>query len=171
MDSDSGESEFYKRLKRREEILSLVEGDCLNWRRGAGFYKLVEQGNNKQRMDYHRSPGIFLVDRGCIGSLKAPLPEWLPQQQVIRELNMGNCYLGQLPKGIEHYSELTKFNLSFNHFYEFPKVIMKLKSLKKLDLRCATRPSTFGAYQEDYEPLRAPEALRKAMPDLEILED
>lgn len=232
VDSDSGESEFYKRLKRRvkhwgielclefaweyfqhqgdglllllehkedtpqrrEAILSLVEGDCLNWRRGAGFYKLVEQGNDKQRMDYHRSPDIFLVDRGCIGSLKAPLPEWLPQQQVIRELNMGNCYLGQLPKGIEHYSELTKLNLSFNHieelpsklaklkqlqeldlsynhFYEFPEVIMKLKSLKKLDLRCATRPSTFGTYQEDYEPLRAPEALRKAMPDLEILED
>ncbi|MBW3140936.1 hypothetical protein KUV56_15685 [Ferrimonas balearica] len=182
--------------QRRAIINGLVEGETLNWHKGCGMARVLEGADEERLENCHRSPDIYMQHCFDLGSPKTRLPEALPRDTRITELAMHNCYLDSLPANIEHYTDVTRLNLrfnhietlspklaklteleeldlSYNHIYEFPKVLMKLKKLKRLDLRRASPPQYRGGYDTDegYEPLRAPEAFRKAFPQCEILED
>ncbi|WP_053062523.1 leucine-rich repeat domain-containing protein [Photobacterium aquae] len=188
-----------KELPRNEEspirvdaINDLVEGETLNWHRGCGFHLVLANANEKQRQDCHQGPQYYLTD-GYVTDLKTVLPTWLPKERTIRELNLENCNLGALPKGFEHYTDITRLSLrfnhlselpaslkkltkleeldlSYNHFYEFPAILYKLKSLKKLDFRRASQPDIFGDYQTKYDLVTVPQDFRDAFPDCVILD-
>ncbi|SDJ67893.1 Leucine rich repeat-containing protein [Ferrimonas sediminum] len=173
---------------------TLVEGECLNWRRGAGFDKVQEFWDKDSPSNLHWHPGFYLNASGLLGAAKTELPAELAQRHTLTELNLGNCLLSSLPKGMEHYrhirrlslannclttlpaslvlfSELDSLDLSYNHFREFPKVLMKMTWLKRLDIRRATRPDLDSGYGADYAPLSIPQAFLDACPDCDVLKD
>ncbi|BDY05202.1 BRCT domain-containing protein [Ferrimonas sp. YFM] len=182
---------------RRQAITSgLVEGECLNWHKGCGFARILEGADEEYLTNCHGSPDIYMQDSFDLGRPKTRLPEALPQQTLITELDLHNCYLEALPANFERYQQVKKLNLhfnhldklpaklaglieleeldlSFNHFAEFPKVLFKLKNLKRLDLRRASEPLYRWGYDPEhgYESIRAPQKFRDAFPDCEILED
>jgi len=180
----------------RLAILSeLVEGDCLNWRRGAGFDLVLQDGDEKERLKLHWHPRYKMNYDELLGAAKTPLPAELPLRESIRKLNLGNCLLSTLPTGIDHYQHISELSLSFNpleklptslanftqlesldlsycHFREFPKVLLKLSNLKRLDLRRACRVDYDSGYDDpSYRSLTVPDAFRALNPDCEILED
>ncbi|USD35899.1 hypothetical protein [Ferrimonas sp. SCSIO 43195] len=173
---------------------SLVEGECLNWRRGAGFDQILEFWDNDSQINLHWHPGFYLNDSGLLGAAKTELPAELAQRHTLSELNLGNCLLSALPKGMEHFrhirrlsltkncletlpaslvlfTELESLDLSYNHFREFPKVLMKMTWLKTLDIRRASRPDLDSDYGAGYRSLAVPQAFIDACPNCDILQD
>lgn len=191
-----------------DALATLIDGDCLNWRRGAAFEQMLAQFDEVSIAHYRRhvNSSTSVNYDGLLGQAKTYLPAELAENHGISALDLGHCLLDALPKGIEHYrhirrlslsdnalaklpddfalfSELEELSVSRNHFTAFPDVLLELKNLKRLDLRCARKPvasddyiSTYtyqgGASSEGpYRPIRAPQAFRDAFPDCEILED
>lgn len=183
--------------ERRQAITrSFVEGECLNWNRACGFELMVKDADEERLINCHGSPDIYMQNSFELGKPKTRLPQALPEQMRITELDLHNTYLNALPANFERYQQVKKLNLnfnhleklppklaelteleeldlSFNHFTEFPKVLFKLKNLKKLDLRRAAEPLYRWGYdaEQGYESIRAPQKFRDAFPDCEILED
>ncbi|ABV88147.1 hypothetical protein Spea_2828 [Shewanella pealeana ATCC 700345] len=183
---------------RQQAIGALVEGERLNWHKGCGFERMLTLGDDDRRVKCHLYPNIYLRS-DVLHNIKAPLPIKLPSKTRITELDLHNCLLGELPTSFVHYVDVTKLNLhfnhlsslpatlatlskiedldlSYNHFDEFPAVLFKLTNLKRLDLRRARQPArgVFNCHydeNEDYLPIRAPQAFRDAFPECEILED
>lgn len=187
---------------------ALIDGECLNWRRGAAFEQMLAQFDEQSIAHYRRhiNSSTSVNYDGLLGQAKTYLPAELAENHGISALDLGHCLLDALPKGIEHYrhirrlslsdnalaklpndfalfSELEELSLSHNHFTAFPEVLLELKNLKRLDLRCARKPvasddyiSTYtyqgGTSREGvYRPIRAPQSFRDALPNCEILED
>ncbi|MGF1725601.1 BRCT domain-containing protein [Photobacterium nomapromontoriensis] len=181
--------------QRQAIIAEFIEGECLNWHKGCGFTRVLEGADEERLTNCQRYPEIYMQYQYELGSPKTRLPAQLPATSKITELDMHNCYLGELPANIEHYVDVTTINLhfnhlsklpakmsklsqlealdlSYNHFEDFPAVLFKLKKLKRLDLRRASRPLSHGySQQHGYKPIRAPQTFRDAFPNCEILED
>ncbi|MBY6095761.1 leucine-rich repeat domain-containing protein [Ferrimonas balearica] len=195
-----GEGLMYLMMQRdtcphREAILdTLVEGECLNWHRGAGFGPVLERADEKLRTDLHWHPQYCFNRNADLGSAVTYIPEGMAQRHDIRELNLSVCLLDNLPKGsaqftglrrlnlsfnafeklpasLANFAELEELDLSYNHFSAFPAVLLKLKNLKRLDLRRATRVDYTEGYNRHYRKLAVPQAFRDALPHCEILED
>jgi len=173
---------------------ALVEGECLNWRRGMGMDQILEFWNKESQINLHWHPMHYLNNDNLLGAVKIEIPKELASGRTIRRLDLGNCLLSGLPKGVEHFSEITslslahnmldslpsamtkftqleELDLSFNHFREFPKVLLKMPWLKKLDFRRATRPDLDGDYGNGYRRLQVPQAFLDLCPDCEVLQD
>ncbi|WP_028111884.1 leucine-rich repeat domain-containing protein [Ferrimonas kyonanensis] len=182
--------------RRRAITQEFVEGQTLNWHKGCGFGLVLAGADEERLTNCHGSPEIYMQHQFELGKPKTRLPEGLPTETLITELDLHNCYLAALPANFERYLQVKKLNLqfnhltklppklaslteleeldlSFNHFEEFPKVLFKMKNLKRLDLRRGSEPLYRWGYDTDngYEPLRAPQSFREALPDCEILED
>lgn len=183
--------------EQRGQIISeLVEGECLNWHKGCGFANVLQGADEQRLIHCHDAPDIYMQHQYDLGEPKTRLPQTLPTEQRITELDLHNCYLGVLPANFEYYTDVRKLNLhfnhlealpaklarlteleeldiSFNHFTEFPAVLFKLKKLKRLDIRRAVKPLYRWGYdvEQGYASLRAPQSFKNAFPDCEILED
>ncbi|WP_434996497.1 hypothetical protein ACRZ5S_07340 [Vibrio scophthalmi] len=158
-----------------DALSTLIDGDCLNWRRGAAFEQALAQFDEHNMVHYYRHINCSTTvnhDR-LLGTAKTYLPSELTQNHTIASLDLGHCLLDALPKGIEHYrhvrrldlsanaltklpsdfalfSELEELSLSHNHFTAFPEVLLTLKNLKRLDLRCARKPVASDDYISTY---------------------
>lgn len=179
---------------RLSMLESLVEGDCLNWRRGMGMDQIQEFWNRESQINLHWHPMFYLNRDNLLGAVKVEIPKELANGRTIRRLDLGNCLLSTLPKGADQFTEITslslahnmldslpsamtkftqleELDLSFNHFREFPKVLLKMPWLKKLDFRRATRPGLDDDYGSHYHKLRVPQAFLEACPECEVLQD
>lgn len=173
---------------------SLIQNGTFDLRRGAGFDTIMQYWHDKEPANYHWHPTHYANRFGKLGAAKFELPAELTGRSDITRLDLGNCLLSDLPKGIEHYrhirslslsgnvfkalpesvaafSELEELDLSFNHFRHFPEVLFKLTNLKRLDFRRATSPDLNTGYDANYHIVAIPQAFRDAFPECEILQD
>lgn len=174
---------------------SLIEGDTLNVRRGAGFDTLMRYWDQADpESNYHWHPRFYANNDNKLGAAAFELPTKLPGIDNIQGLDLGNCLLSKLPKGAEafkhvrvlslanntletlpaalaKFTELEELDLSFNHFDEFPEQLFKLTRLKRLDFRRASRPDLDDNYGPYYQGISVPQAFKDAFPDCEIIED
>ncbi|MGF1725599.1 hypothetical protein [Photobacterium nomapromontoriensis] len=158
-----------------DALSTLIDGDCLNWRRGAAFEQMLAHFDEHSIAHYQRHINCSTTVNydNLLGAAKTYLPQELAQNHTVLALDLGHCLLDALPKGIEHYrhihrlnltgnaltklpddfalfGELEELSLSHNHFTAFPEVLMKLPNLNRLDLRCARKPVASDDYISTY---------------------
>ncbi len=119
----------------RIAVDALFKDGTLDWSRGCGFNLQIENISQEGLVNIICHPDIYLKDISMPQKIRTVLPAYLPQEQKVTSLNLSNCFMGNdLPRGIEHYKDVTHLDCSLNHIDTLPKAITKLKKLTELNL-------------------------------------